>query len=75
MSAFQASDDPCAASVSLAFPHHSFATYLASLLSLLIATFLGFCDDVFDIRWRFKLPIPGPSSAPASRTLERCFRG
>lgn len=43
---------------SLVFPHHSFATYLASLLSLLIATFLGFMDDVFDIRWRFKLPIP-----------------
>lgn len=40
------------------FPHHSFATYLASLFSLLIATFLGFLDDVFDIRWRFKLPIP-----------------
>lgn len=59
-----APDDPCAAVLlegSLAFPHHSFATYLASLLSLLIATFLGFCDDVFDIRWRFKLPIPGPS--------------
>lgn len=53
---------------SLVFPHHSFATYLASLLSLLIATFLGFMDDVFDIRWRFKLPIPSESSpgpAPA----------
>lgn len=62
-----APDDPCAALLlegSLAFPHHSFATYLASLLSLLIATFLGFCDDVFDIRWRFKLPIPGPCSHP-----------
>lgn len=45
------------------FPHHSFATYLASLFSLLIATFLGFLDDVFDIRWRFKLPIPGGSQA------------
>ncbi|GAA5894763.1 hypothetical protein JCM8208_006064 [Rhodotorula glutinis] len=59
--------DPCAALVlegSLAFPHHSFATYLASLLSLLIATFLGFCDDVFDIRWRFKLPIPIIASVP-----------
>lgn len=43
----------------LSFPHHSFATYLASLLSLLTATFLGFLDDVFDIRWRFKVPIPG----------------
>ncbi|GAA5830370.1 hypothetical protein JCM3766R1_002695 [Sporobolomyces carnicolor] len=48
----------------LNFPHHSFATYLASLLSLLIATFLGFCDDVFDIRWRFKLPIPLIASVP-----------
>ncbi|GAA5927227.1 hypothetical protein JCM3775_002485 [Rhodotorula graminis] len=59
--------DPCAALLlegSLAFPHHSFATYLASLLSLLIATFLGFCDDVFDIRWRFKLPIPIIASVP-----------
>ncbi|KAM0789901.1 hypothetical protein ACM66B_006743 [Microbotryomycetes sp. NB124-2] len=46
------------------FPHHSFATYLASLLSLLIATFLGFLDDVFDIRWRFKLPIPIIASVP-----------
>lgn len=60
--------DPCAALLlegSLAFPHHSFATYLASLLSLLIATFLGFCDDVFDIRWRFKLPIPSEQPLPA----------
>ena len=47
------------------FPHHSFATYLASLLSLLTATFLGFLDDVFDIRWRFKVPIPGPSTSHA----------
>lgn len=46
---------------SVLFPHHSFATYLASLLSLLTATFLGFLDDVFDIRWRWKLPIPGES--------------
>ncbi|GAA5871851.1 hypothetical protein JCM1840_004017 [Sporobolomyces johnsonii] len=60
-------EDPCAAILlegSLSFPHHSFATYLASLLSLLMATFLGFCDDVFDIRWRFKLPIPVIASVP-----------
>lgn len=44
--------------VSGSFPHDSLTTYLASLLSLLIATFLGFLDDVFDIRWRYKLPIP-----------------
>ena len=42
----------------VAFPHHSLSTYVASLLSLLIATFLGFLDDLFDIRWRYKLPIP-----------------
>lgn len=46
------------------FPHHAFATYLASLLSLLTATFLGFLDDVFDIRWRFKIPIPIIASVP-----------
>jgi UDP-N-acetylglucosamine--dolichyl-phosphate N-acetylglucosaminephosphotransferase len=45
----------------VAFPHHSLSTYLASLLSLLIATFLGFLDDLFDIRWRYKLPIPSIS--------------
>ncbi|KDE06316.1 hypothetical protein MVLG_03355 [Microbotryum lychnidis-dioicae p1A1 Lamole] len=49
---------------SLVFPHHSFATYLASLLSLLMAVFLGFMDDVFDIRWRWKLPIPVIASVP-----------
>lgn len=46
------------ADAGVAFPHHSLSTYLASLLSLLIATFLGFLDDLFDIRWRYKLPIP-----------------
>lgn len=45
---------------STAFPHHSLTSYLASLLSLLIATSLGFLDDLFDIRWRYKLPIPSP---------------
>jgi len=34
------------------------SVYLSSLLSLLMATLLGFLDDVFDIRWRHKLPIP-----------------
>ena len=50
-----------AAEAGVAFPHHSLTTYLASLLSLLIATFLGFLDDLFDIRWRYKLPIPSAS--------------
>jgi len=38
--------------------------YLAALLSLLSATLLGFLDDVFDIRWRYKLPIPMVASIP-----------
>jgi UDP-N-acetylmuramyl pentapeptide phosphotransferase/UDP-N-acetylglucosamine-1-phosphate transferase len=46
---------------SIAFPQHSLTTYLASLLTFLIATFLGFLDDLFDIRWRYKLPIPSKS--------------
>ncbi|KAF7422804.1 tunicamycin resistance protein [Pleurotus ostreatus] len=46
------------------FPHRQLAVYLSSLLSLLTATLLGFLDDVFDIRWRHKLPIPVIASIP-----------
>ncbi|KAF9481207.1 N-acetylglucosaminephosphotransferase [Pholiota conissans] len=46
------------------FPHYQLAVYLSSLLSLLVATMLGFLDDVFDIRWRHKLPIPIIASVP-----------
>ncbi|KAJ8520858.1 hypothetical protein ONZ45_g2377 [Pleurotus djamor] len=46
------------------FPHRQLAVYLSSLLSLLTATLLGFLDDVFDIRWRHKLPIPIIASIP-----------
>jgi len=46
------------------FPHHQLSVYLSSLLSLMIATMLGFLDDVFDIRWRHKLPIPVIASIP-----------
>lgn len=40
------------------------AVYLAAILSLLIATLLGLLDDLFDIRWRHKLPIPLVASVP-----------
>ncbi|THV05221.1 hypothetical protein K435DRAFT_826437 [Dendrothele bispora CBS 962.96] len=46
------------------FPHQKLSVYLSSLLSLLISTMLGFLDDVFDIRWRHKLPIPIIASIP-----------
>ncbi|KAI6121044.1 glycosyl transferase family 4-domain-containing protein [Pisolithus croceorrhizus] len=44
--------------------HHELSVYLSSLMSLLIATLLGFLDDVFDIRWRHKLPIPLIAAIP-----------
>jgi len=40
------------------------AVYLSAILSLLIATVLGLLDDLFDIRWRHKLPIPLFASVP-----------
>ncbi|KAK7056696.1 tunicamycin resistance protein [Paramarasmius palmivorus] len=46
------------------FPHYQLSVFLSSILSLLIATMLGFLDDVFDIRWRHKLPIPIIASIP-----------
>ncbi|KAK7469100.1 tunicamycin resistance protein [Stygiomarasmius scandens] len=46
------------------FPHQQLSVYLSSLLSLLISAMLGFLDDVFDIRWRHKLPIPIIASIP-----------
>ncbi|PWN42025.1 hypothetical protein IE81DRAFT_145262 [Ceraceosorus guamensis] len=46
------------------FPHHELSLYLSTLLSLLSAIMLGFLDDVFDIRWRLKMPIPILASLP-----------
>ncbi|WVQ80861.1 hypothetical protein IAT38_002968 [Cryptococcus sp. DSM 104549] len=46
------------------FPQSELTLYLSSLLSLLTATLLGFLDDLFDIRWRHKLPIPIVAAVP-----------
>ncbi|KZO93592.1 N-acetylglucosaminephosphotransferase [Calocera viscosa TUFC12733] len=46
------------------FPHQQLATYLSALLSFMAATMLGLLDDLFDIRWRYKLPIPIIASIP-----------
>ncbi|KAF8610171.1 hypothetical protein BDV93DRAFT_601226 [Ceratobasidium sp. AG-I] len=46
------------------FPHNELAVYLAAIMSLLTATLLGFLDDIFDIRWRHKLPIPLVAAIP-----------
>ncbi|KAL0581027.1 tunicamycin resistance protein [Marasmius crinis-equi] len=46
------------------FPLYQLSVYLSSILSIIIAAILGFLDDVFDIRWRHKLPIPIIASIP-----------
>ncbi|PKI82393.1 UDP-N-acetylglucosamine--dolichyl-phosphatN-acetylglucosaminephosphotransferase [Malassezia vespertilionis] len=53
----------CAASL-YADHAQNLALYLSALLSMYSGALLGFVDDVLDIRWRFKLPIPLLSSIP-----------
>ena len=43
---------------------YQLSVYLSAILSLLMATLLGFIDDLFDVRWRHKLPIPLIASIP-----------
>ncbi|KAJ3066163.1 tunicamycin resistance protein, partial [Podochytrium sp. JEL0797] len=40
------------------FPHETLCQYLAGLLSLFSMLFLGFVDDVVDIKWRVKIWMP-----------------
>lgn len=44
--------------------HQDLASFLSAILSIYSGTLLGFVDDVLDIRWRYKLPIPLLSSIP-----------
>ncbi|KAJ2401991.1 tunicamycin resistance protein, partial [Coemansia sp. RSA 2559] len=46
------------------FPHDRLGEYLSALLSLQSMVFLGFADDVLDLRWRFKLILPTIASVP-----------
>ncbi|CCU83165.1 unnamed protein product [Blumeria hordei] len=46
------------------FPHSKLASYLSAILSLQSVSILGFCDDLFNIRWRHKFFIPGIASIP-----------
>ncbi|KAJ3056219.1 hypothetical protein HK097_007702 [Rhizophlyctis rosea] len=48
----------------LDFPHHKFAQFLGGLLALFSMLFLGFADDVLDIRWRVKIWFPLIASLP-----------
>merc|ERR1711990_696548 len=46
------------------FPHHKFSEFLAGLLSICCMIFLGFADDVLDLRWRHKMLLPSMATAP-----------
>lgn len=37
---------------------------MSAILTITYAVYLGFCDDVFDLKWRHKLWIPAVSVLP-----------
>ena len=41
-----------------------YVEFLAALLSICCMVFLGFADDVFDLKWRHKLLLPTIASLP-----------
>eukprot|EP00124_Ichthyophonus_hoferi_P003311 Ihof_evm4s281 gene=Ihof_evmTU4s281 len=46
------------------FPYDTFVKFLAALLSICCMTFLGFADDVLNLKWRYKLVLPTIASLP-----------
>lgn len=46
------------------FPHSEFSEFLASLLCICCMLFLGFADDVLNLKWRYKLFLPTLASLP-----------
>ncbi|CAI8046272.1 UDP-N-acetylglucosamine--dolichyl-phosphate N-acetylglucosaminephosphotransferase [Geodia barretti] len=48
----------------LSFEHNEFAQFLCALLSICCMIFLGFADDVLNLRWRHKLLLPTIASLP-----------
>ncbi|EDW63838.1 UDP-N-acetylglucosamine--dolichyl-phosphate N-acetylglucosaminephosphotransferase [Drosophila virilis] len=46
------------------FPHNKFVELIAALLSICCMIFLGFADDVLDLRWRHKLLLPTIATLP-----------
>lgn len=46
------------------FPFDEYVKYLAALLSTCCMIFLGFADDVLDLRWRHKLLMPMIATLP-----------
>ncbi|XP_064397262.1 UDP-N-acetylglucosamine--dolichyl-phosphate N-acetylglucosaminephosphotransferase-like [Halichondria panicea] len=46
------------------FKHGEFAQFICALLSICCMVFLGFADDVLNLRWRVKLVLPTIASLP-----------
>ncbi|CAG2168263.1 unnamed protein product, partial [Oppiella nova] len=46
------------------FRHEVFAQFICALLSICCMIFLGFADDVLDLRWRTKLLLPTIATLP-----------
>ncbi|KAL1230087.1 UDP-N-acetylglucosamine--dolichyl-phosphate N-acetylglucosaminephosphotransferase [Trichinella pseudospiralis] len=46
------------------FPYHQLVEFLSGILSICCMVFLGFADDVLDLRWRHKLLLPTVASLP-----------
>ncbi|CAJ1408020.1 unnamed protein product, partial [Effrenium voratum] len=46
------------------FPHADMSEYLAAVLTITFASFMGFADDVLDLRWRYKIPLPFLATLP-----------
>jgi UDP-N-acetylglucosamine--dolichyl-phosphate N-acetylglucosaminephosphotransferase len=44
--------------------HHQFIEYLAALLCICCMIFLGFADDILDLKWRDKVFLPTIASLP-----------
>eukprot|EP00041_Stephanoeca_diplocostata_P005418 m.61737 g.61737 ORF g.61737 m.61737 type:complete len:430 (+) comp15771_c0_seq1:341-1630(+) len=46
------------------FPHGRFVEFICALLSICCMIFLGFADDVLNLKWRHKLLLPTVASLP-----------
>uniref|UniRef100_A0A5S6PZU4 UDP-N-acetylglucosamine--dolichyl-phosphate N-acetylglucosaminephosphotransferase n=1 Tax=Trichuris muris TaxID=70415 RepID=A0A5S6PZU4_TRIMR len=46
------------------FPYHRFVEFLSGVLSICCMVFLGFADDVLNLRWRHKLLLPSIATLP-----------
>lgn len=46
------------------FPHNEFVQLIGALLAICCMIFLGFADDVLNLRWRHKLLLPTIASLP-----------